>query len=74
MPGRSQASSRRWARACRRRGSAWTSWLFEAAWKRRWGTTSEQTLVRQTHVATLPDGADHDLGAALGIPFIAAHR
>ena len=49
-------------------------WLFEAAWKRRWGTTSEQTLVRQTHLATLPDGADHDLGASLGIPFITAHR
>src|SRR3954469_11242333 len=49
-------------------------WLFESAWKRRWGTTSEQTLVRQTRAATLPDGADHDLGAALGIPFITAHR
>ena len=49
-------------------------WVFEAAFKRRWGTTSEQTLVRQTHLATLPDGASHDLGAALGIPFITAHR
>ncbi|MGI3781626.1 MAG: NADPH:quinone reductase [Janthinobacterium lividum] len=49
-------------------------WLFESAWKRRWGTTSEHTLVRQTHLATLPDPADHDLGAALGIPFITAHR
>ncbi|GAA3556489.1 NADPH:quinone reductase [Microlunatus spumicola] len=49
-------------------------WLFEAAWKRRWGTTSEQTLVRQTRVATLPDGASYDVGAALGIPFITAHR
>lgn len=49
-------------------------WLFEAAWKRRWGTTSEHTLVRQTHLATLPDAAGHDLGAALGIPFITAHR
>ena len=38
-------------------------WLFESAGKRRWGTTSEQTLVRQTHLATLPDGADHDPGA-----------
>lgn len=58
-------------------------WLFEAAWKRRWGTTSEHTLVRQSHLATLPartrgaegaDSADFDLGAALGIPFITAHR
>ena len=55
-------------------------WLFEAAWKCRWGTTSERTLVRQTHLATLPalgpgaGGADHDLGASLGIPFITAHR
>ncbi|HEY0240122.1 MAG TPA: NADPH:quinone reductase [Friedmanniella sp.] len=49
-------------------------WVFEAAFKRRWGTSSEQTLVRQTHLATLPDGASHDLGAALGIPFLTAHR
>jgi NADPH2:quinone reductase len=49
-------------------------WLFEAAYKRRWGTSSEHTLVRQTHLATLPDGAGHDLGAALGIPFITAQR
>ena len=49
-------------------------WLFEAAFKRRWGTSSEHTLVRQTHLATLPDGASHDLGASLGIPFITAHR
>ena len=49
-------------------------WLYEAAWKRRWGTTSEQTLVRETRVATLPDGAGPDLGAALGIPFLTAHR
>jgi len=49
-------------------------WLFEAAWKRRWGTTSEHTLVRSTHLAALPDGSGHDLGAALGIPFLTAHR
>jgi len=63
--------------------AAWVGldvWLFEAAWKRRWGTTSEQTLVRQSHLATLPalnpgaGSAGHDLGAALGIPFITAHR
>jgi NADPH2:quinone reductase len=49
-------------------------WLFEAAYKRRWGTASEHTLVRQTHLSTLPDGVSYDLGAALGIPFITAHR
>ncbi|GAB2574894.1 NADPH:quinone reductase [Microlunatus antarcticus] len=53
-------------------------WVFEAAFKRRWGTTSEHTLVRQTHLAALPsrgaEGAPYDLGAALGIPFITAHR
>ena len=53
-------------------------WAFEAAFKRRWGTTSEQTLVRQTHLAPLPsagtEGAPYDLGAALGIPFLTAHR
>jgi NADPH2:quinone reductase len=53
-------------------------WVFEAAFKRRWGTTSEHTLVRETHLAVLPSrgaaGAPYDLGAALGIPFITAHR
>ena len=53
-------------------------WVFEAAWRRRWGTTSEHTLVRETNLATLPvagpDAPAYDLGAALGIPFITAHR
>ena len=53
-------------------------WVWEAAFRRRWGTTSEQTLVRSSHLAPLPSrrpgGADHDLGAALGIPFLTAHR
>lgn len=54
-------------------------WVFEAAWRRRWGTTSEHTLVRATNLATLPDtassdGAPYDVGAALGIPFLTAHR
>ena len=52
-------------------------WVFEAAWKRRWGTASEQTLVRETNLAVLPrtgDADPYDVGAALGIPFITAHR
>ena len=54
-------------------------WVFEAAFRRRWGTASEQTLVPVTHVAALPGttpaGTDrYDLGAALGIPFLTAHR
>ena len=53
-------------------------WVWESAFRRRWGTTSEQTLVRSSHLAPLPSrrpgGADHDLGAALGIPFLTAHR
>ncbi|SEQ69052.1 NADPH:quinone reductase [Microlunatus flavus] len=53
-------------------------WVLEAAWKRRWGTTSEHTLVRESNVSLLPrttsSGAPYDLGAALGIPFVTAHR
>jgi len=54
-------------------------WVYEAAFRRRWGTASEQTLVPVTHVAPLPDLAGDgwdkfDLGAALGIPFLTAHR
>jgi NADPH:quinone reductase len=31
-------------------------------------------IVRARHVVTLPDNAPFDLGAALGVPFVTAHR
>jgi NADPH2:quinone reductase len=48
-------------------------WLWEAAWQRPWGTASEYTVVPVRHTVRL-GSASFDLGAALGIPFMTAHR
>ena len=49
-------------------------WIREAAWQRRWGTAAEQTVVPVRHVVLLGSDASFELGAALGIPFLTAHR
>lgn len=49
-------------------------WIWEAAYGRPDGTAQEFALVPARQVVTLPDSAPFDLGAALGIPFITAHR
>ncbi|WFE50619.1 NADPH:quinone reductase [Micromonospora sp. WMMD1155] len=48
-------------------------WIWEAAWQRPWGTSAEYTLVPVRQVVRLGD-APFELGAALGIPFLTAHR
>ncbi|MFF1375773.1 NADPH:quinone reductase [Streptomyces sp. NPDC058308] len=49
-------------------------WLWEAAWERPWGTAQQYTLVLDQHAVALPDHAPFELGAALGIPALTAHR
>ena len=49
-------------------------WVWEAAYQRSWGTAAEYALVPRSRVVSLPDSASFDLGAALGVPFITAHR
>ena len=49
-------------------------WIWEAAYNRTEGTAQEFAVVPVRQVAVLPDSASFDLGAALGIPFITAHR
>jgi NADPH:quinone reductase len=49
-------------------------WIWEAAYQRPDGTAQEFPLVHASHVVTLPDSASFDLGAALGVPFVTAHR
>ncbi len=49
-------------------------WIWEAAYQRPDGTTQEFALVPARKVVLLPDNASDDLGAALGIPFLTAHR
>ncbi len=49
-------------------------WIWEAAWQRADGTAQELTVVPAERAVELPDRADFDLGASLGIPFLTAHR
>ncbi|SCL37429.1 NADPH2:quinone reductase [Micromonospora pallida] len=48
-------------------------WVWEAAWRRPWGTAAEYTVVPARQAVPLGD-ASFDLGACLGIPFLTAHR
>lgn len=49
-------------------------WIWEAAWQRKHGTAQELCRVPVAQAVGLPDDASYDLGAALGIPFLTAHR
>ena len=49
-------------------------WLWESAYQRPWGTAGEYTVVPQRQAVLLPAGASLQLGAALGVPFLTAHR
>ena len=48
-------------------------WVWEAGWKRPWGTAAEYTLAPSRQVVRLGP-ASFDLGGSLGIPFMTAHR
>jgi NADPH2:quinone reductase len=49
-------------------------WVWEAAWERPHGTAAEYTVVPARHVVLLGEQPPFELGAALGIPFLTAHR
>ncbi len=49
-------------------------WVWEAAFGRPDGTAQELACVPAAQVVPLPAEASLDLGAALGIPFLTAHR
>ncbi|TWV57768.1 NADPH:quinone reductase [Streptomyces misionensis] len=49
-------------------------WLFMAAAGRPTGTAAEFTVVPEEQAVPLPDEAGFDLGAALGVPALTAHR
>jgi NADPH:quinone reductase len=50
------------------------TWVYFAAWQRRWGTAAQWTVVPAQQAVALPDHSPDDLGASLGIPALTAHR
>jgi NADPH2:quinone reductase len=49
-------------------------WLYMSASGRPTGTAQEYTVVPATRAVPLPDEASFDVGAALGVPAMTAHR
>ncbi|MGA8210717.1 MAG: NADPH:quinone reductase [Nocardioidaceae bacterium] len=49
-------------------------WVMLAAHQRPTGTAQELTVLPQERVVALPEAAGFDLGAALGVPAVTAHR
>ncbi len=49
-------------------------WIWLAAASSRWGTAAQWTVVPEIQAVTLPDGADFEIGASLGVPAMTAHR
>lgn len=49
-------------------------WLLLAQHGRAYGTAAELTVQPASRVVPLPDAADFDLGASLGVPAVTAHR
>jgi NADPH:quinone reductase len=49
-------------------------WIWEAAYQRPFGTAAEYTIVPARQTVLLGAGPSFELGAALGVPFLTAHR
>jgi NADPH2:quinone reductase len=49
-------------------------WIWESAYGRPWGTAAEYTIVPAQQATALGPGISYELGAALGVPFVTAHR
>ncbi len=49
-------------------------WVYEATWNRHGGTAAEYCVVPANRAVRLPDSADFEAGACLGIPAMTAHR
>jgi NADPH2:quinone reductase len=49
-------------------------WVYEATFNRQFGTAAEYTVVPANRAVLLPNKADFDAGACLGIPAMTAHR
>ncbi len=49
-------------------------WVYQAQFARRFGTAAEYVAIDGARAPRLPDNADFDVGACLGIPVMTAHR
>ncbi|MEO8749847.1 MAG: NADPH:quinone reductase [Allobranchiibius sp.] len=49
-------------------------WTMLAQHQRSGGTAQEQVVLPVAHITALPDSASYDVGAALGVPAVTAHR
>jgi NADPH2:quinone reductase len=49
-------------------------WVFEAQWKRAFGTAAESVVVPTSRAVRLPDNVSFVEAACLGIPALTAHR
>jgi NADPH2:quinone reductase len=49
-------------------------WVWNAQWKRPFGTAAEFVVLPAEQAVRLPDGVSFDIGACLGIPALTAHR
>jgi NADPH:quinone reductase len=49
-------------------------WVWNAAWKRAWGTAAEYVVLPAQQVASLPESTPFDAGACLGIPALTAYH
>ena len=49
-------------------------WVYQAQHERRFGTAAEYVAISSNYAPRLPEQADFDVGACLGIPAMTAHR
>jgi NADPH:quinone reductase len=49
-------------------------WLWNAQWRRPWGTAAELVALPERQAVPLPEGVPFDVGACLGVPFLTAWR
>ena len=49
-------------------------WIYQAQFARRFGTAAEYVAIASERAPRLPDNADFEVGACLGIPVMTAHR
>ena len=49
-------------------------WIYEAQWRRPFGTAAEFVVVPSDRAIRLPDNTDFAQGACLGVPAMTAHR